>query len=240
MDASNCKRRLTNPARIHPYYGTLFQRDALFAFSMPWNRRSKGACARTAKLRLHEALESSQLTALVGIGRMPGRTEGPHEPSKWEISAWGKEALLSRAVVKYSLSCLVLPAWAVMVLVTVQAAVLCVGADGHVSIEFSQLGKCGSFLSPANPGAGPNESLSGVEDANHCGTCVDTPITQTAVRIDCSRDSPLQLVRAAQPELTHFTFCCSVEGAPRVRPLADVLPLSFVLSSIGRSVVLLL
>ncbi len=122
-----------------------------------------------------------------------------------------------------------------MVLVTGQAMVLCVGADGHVSIEFSQLGNCGSFLSPDNPGSGPNESLSGVEDANHCGTCVDTPITQTAVRIDCSRDSPLQLVRA-----TPFTFCCSAEGAPGVRPFADVLPLSFVLSSIDRSVVLLL
>ena len=148
--------------------------------------------------------------------------------------------MLSRAVVKYSLSCLVLPAWAVMVLVTGQAIVFCVGADGHASIEFSQLGKCGSFLSPDNPGAGPNESLSGVEDANHCGTCVDTPVTQTAVRLVGSRDTPVQFVRAAQPELTPFTFCCSVEGAPRVRPFADVLPLSFSLSSIDRSVVLLL
>lgn len=147
---------------------------------------------------------------------------------------------LNRATTRSIGYCLLLPAWAIMFVVAGQARVLCVGADGHVSIEFSQLGKCGAFLSPGRPGAPPNESLSGVEDANHCGTCVDTPVTQTAVRIGCARNTPAQFVRAAQPELASFTFCCSVEGAPGVRPFVDVLPLDFVRSPVDRSVVLLL
>lgn len=56
--------------------------------------------------------------------------------------------------------------------------VLCLGADGHIGIEFSQETRCSGFPSAEGGATGRvgQELNAQSSDSSHCGPCVDIPI----------------------------------------------------------------
>lgn len=70
--------------------------------------------------------------------------------------------------------------WIVLILVSVatffntpvlSALVLCLGQDGHLAIEYSVNGKCGT-----SNGAPREAALHASEHESHCGTCTDVSL----------------------------------------------------------------
>ena len=66
---------------------------------------------------------------------------------------------------------------------SVQGAVLCLGESGHVEIESTFHERCSA---PAHPQHTEQQQLTrwvGHEEGEHCGPCVDIPISTTPVKI---------------------------------------------------------
>ena len=71
--------------------------------------------------------------------------------------------------------------------------VLCIGDDGHVSVEAEVKGSCAAASTPALD-TGHSVALSGTEDEDHCGKCIDIAIssTKTGDRIASKKFKPTQ------------------------------------------------
>ena len=71
--------------------------------------------------------------------------------------------------------------------------VLCIGDDGHISVEAAVNGSC-TVAGPPAPDAGHSVVFSGTEDEDHCGKCIDIAISsvKTGDRVVSKKYKPKQ------------------------------------------------
>ena len=102
---------------------------------------------------------------------------------------------------------------------SVQGAVLCLGAGGHVEIE-STFHEC--CTTPAHPQHTEQQQLSrwvGHEEGEHCGPCVDIPISTTTVKITRLLKKPNYV-----PSAPIITVIASASSSSYLAPVAFDVP----------------
>jgi hypothetical protein len=121
---------------------------------------------------------------------------------------------------------LMLAAYFVLASAGAQGAVLCVGEDGHLAIEFGCSGE--SCPAPETPGMGTS--------TENCGSCVDTPLMSNLARMIPQTDrSILTVAPGLQAETIPLVL---LPDPARVLPHEDPPPVT--LSLILRTNVLLI
>jgi hypothetical protein len=88
-------------------------------------------------------------------------------------------------------------------------AVLCFGADGHISLEASQNGRCGTEKGP-RPLRSQEHTVSIAASADHCGPCVDVPLLTSDSNKESLRDVRNILPKFAAPVLMLVAFVVPV------------------------------
>ena len=96
---------------------------------------------------------------------------------------------------------------------SVQGAVLCLGESGHVEIESTFHERC---TTPAHPQHTEQQQLTrwvDHEEGEHCGPCVDIPISTTPVKISRLLKKP-NSVFSAPTTTVIASVCTSNHSAP--------------------------
>jgi hypothetical protein len=128
--------------------------------------------------------------------------------------------------------------FSVFLLVPAQAmgTVLCIGADGHIALEFAKNGRCGNFSSVS-----PREHITQIpQNIDHCGGCIDVSLSASN-----SVDQQIFSAPSASPKLQApvlallaFVMSVSIESPQRYVVLPPVSRANTLLAL--RTVILLL
>lgn len=90
--------------------------------------------------------------------------------------------------------------------------VLCLGADGHITLEPVRKGRCGT--SSWSSSAVGSQTEIGLSATMHCGPCMDIPLL-----LGNTREQPLPLVTTSAPSSTSL-LTVATEDVPR--PMAPL------------------
>jgi hypothetical protein len=115
--------------------------------------------------------------------------------------------------------------------------VICVGDDGHISVEIAVGGACADAPGNEQRSKGPTDQSIRTDATSHCGSCEDLPIGNDTVSVFTVRETPSKIGPLQAPVLLvapAISKCAqSVQRAAAFAVLIDRAPSTLLLRSVS-------